>query len=306
MLRPYNPNLDVKPFEVLSCVDYGDIAIVPGFTERSLRRDRGGRRADRRGGRRPAPGRRRPRLHAAPPPRDAVARPGRGHRLRLAHRRLGLVLRREVQPRDVDAAGDRGGARRRRPLDRGRAARLALRRATTGRASGRSSGSSTSRPRTSSGSGPAAVAAAIRDRVGDRPAFISFDIDVVDPAYAPGTGTPEAGGPSARDMLAIVRGADRHRLRRVRRRRGHPGLRSGRPDGDAGREPRLRDAVARRARGGRMAPVTAMSRRLASPAAARLPLAGRVSARRPASRSTSTPRARSSSSTPRRPTGSTS
>ena len=54
--------------------------------------------------------------------------------------------------------------------------------------------------------GPTAVAAAIRDRVGDRPAFISFDIDVVDPAYAPGTGTPEAGGPSARDLLAILRG----------------------------------------------------------------------------------------------------
>src|SRR3954465_6239479 len=35
MLRPYNPNLDVKPFDVLSCVDFGDIAIVPGFTERS-------------------------------------------------------------------------------------------------------------------------------------------------------------------------------------------------------------------------------------------------------------------------------
>ena len=45
----------------------------------------------------------------------------------------------------------------------------------------------------------------IRERVGDRPAFISFDIDVVDPAHAPGTGTPEAGGPSAREMLAIVR-----------------------------------------------------------------------------------------------------
>ncbi len=41
--------------------------------------------------------------------------------------------------------------------------------------------------------------------MGDRPAFISFDIDVVDPAHAPGTGTPEAGGPSAREMLAIVR-----------------------------------------------------------------------------------------------------
>ena len=44
--------------------------------------------------------------------------------------------------------------------------------------------------------------------------------------------------------------ADRHRLRRVRRRRGHPGLRPGRPDGDAGGEPRLRDAVARRAADG--------------------------------------------------------
>src|SRR5215211_3507113 len=54
--------------------------------------------------------------------------------------------------------------------------------------------------------GPAAVSAAVRERVGDRPAFISFDIDVVDPAYAPGTGTPEAGGPSAHDMLQILRG----------------------------------------------------------------------------------------------------
>ena len=53
--------------------------------------------------------------------------------------------------------------------------------------------------------GPEAVAARIRERVGDRPAFITFDIDVVDPAFAPGTGTPEAGGPSAHDMLTVVR-----------------------------------------------------------------------------------------------------
>ena len=53
--------------------------------------------------------------------------------------------------------------------------------------------------------GPEAVADRVLDRVGDRPAFLTFDIDVVDPAYAPGTGTPEAGGPSAHDMLAIVR-----------------------------------------------------------------------------------------------------
>jgi agmatinase len=53
--------------------------------------------------------------------------------------------------------------------------------------------------------GTQGVAARIRERVGAGPAFISFDIDVIDPAYAPGTGTPEPGGPSAHDMLAIVR-----------------------------------------------------------------------------------------------------
>src|SRR3972149_11880395 len=35
MLRPYNANLDVAPFEHLSCIDHGDVAIVPGYTERS-------------------------------------------------------------------------------------------------------------------------------------------------------------------------------------------------------------------------------------------------------------------------------
>src|SRR2546430_12122380 len=35
MLRPYNPNLGVSPFEVLSCVDYGDLAIVPGVIQHS-------------------------------------------------------------------------------------------------------------------------------------------------------------------------------------------------------------------------------------------------------------------------------
>jgi agmatinase len=46
----------------------------------------------------------------------------------------------------------------------------------------------------------------IRQRVGDTPAYCTFDIDCLDPAFAPGTGTPVAGGLSSREALAILRG----------------------------------------------------------------------------------------------------
>ena len=46
----------------------------------------------------------------------------------------------------------------------------------------------------------------IHDRVGNAKVFISFDIDFVDPAYAPGTGTPEVGGFTSSETLRIVRG----------------------------------------------------------------------------------------------------
>jgi len=47
---------------------------------------------------------------------------------------------------------------------------------------------------------------ALRQRIGDRPLYISVDIDVLDPAHAPGTGTPEAGGMTSRELLEILRG----------------------------------------------------------------------------------------------------
>ncbi len=46
----------------------------------------------------------------------------------------------------------------------------------------------------------------IRDRVGDNPLYLSIDIDVLDPAHAPGTGTPEIAGISSREMVNILRG----------------------------------------------------------------------------------------------------
>jgi agmatinase len=55
------------------------------------------------------------------------------------------------------------------------------------------------------------VIAAVRERLGDAPVYVSVDIDVLDPAHAPGTGTPEAGGLSSRELLATLRAlADRN------------------------------------------------------------------------------------------------
>jgi agmatinase len=53
--------------------------------------------------------------------------------------------------------------------------------------------------------GTAGVIERIRQRLGGRPVYVSVDIDVLDPAHAPGTGTPEAGGMSSRELLAILR-----------------------------------------------------------------------------------------------------
>ena len=54
-------------------------------------------------------------------------------------------------------------------------------------------------------SSPASVAARIADVVGDGLAYLSFDIDTLDPAFAPGTGTPEIGGLASWQAQAILR-----------------------------------------------------------------------------------------------------
>jgi len=205
MLRTYNANLDVRPFETLSCVDYGDVAIVPGNTQRSFEAI----------------------TAAVTPIVEAGVVPlliGGDHSCTLPHLRAtrsrgpvalvdfdshtdawesyfsekynhGTWMRRAIEEGLVDAAhsievGLRGSLYGLEDWT-GLRDELGLDYLTTEEIFA---------------NGPAAVAAQIRERVGDRPAFISFDIDVVDPAFAPGTGTPEAGGPSAHDMLSILRG----------------------------------------------------------------------------------------------------
>jgi agmatinase len=54
--------------------------------------------------------------------------------------------------------------------------------------------------------GAARVTAELRERIATRPVYVTFDIDAVDPAFAPGTGTPVPGGLTAREALGLVRG----------------------------------------------------------------------------------------------------
>jgi agmatinase len=54
--------------------------------------------------------------------------------------------------------------------------------------------------------GPVAVAERVRTIIGTTPAYLSFDIDALDPAFAPGTGTPEIGGLATWQAQAILRG----------------------------------------------------------------------------------------------------
>ena len=183
MLRPYNPNV-------------GRRAVRGPVVRRPRRhRDRARLRSSRAtsaieaavgeivaGRGRAAPDRRRSRLHPGPPPGDALPRPGRRHRLRRPHRRLGQLLRPALQPWHVDAPGHRGGPGRRRPTRSRSACAGPSTAPTTGRSCGPTSGldylttedvlGTRCRRPPPSGSG---------QRVGDRPTWLTFDIDVVDP-----------------------------------------------------------------------------------------------------------------------------
>jgi agmatinase len=52
------------------------------------------------------------------------------------------------------------------------------------------------------------ITRSIKERVGNAPVYVSIDIDVLDPAHAPGTGTPEAGGLTSRELLLTLRALD--------------------------------------------------------------------------------------------------
>jgi agmatinase len=204
LLRPYHPAHGVDILEAISVADYGDLPVAPGSTEGTYRRIEDG-------------------LAAVV---DAGVFPlvlGGDHSITLAELRAlarvhgsialvqldshtdtwdeyfdqryfhGTTFKRAVEeglidPRASVQAGMRGSVFSASDLDDARALGFTVIPSEELRSLG-----------------PEAYAAAVRERVGDRPVFLSFDIDFLDPAFAPGTGTPEVAGFSTADAVALLR-----------------------------------------------------------------------------------------------------
>ncbi|GAA2802856.1 agmatinase [Nonomuraea dietziae] len=202
LLRPYNPGLDVSPFERLQVADAGDIACNPFNIGEAVETLQDAAAAfDSRlvtiGG---------DHTIALPLLRAVAAKHGPVALLHFdahldtwdtyfgAEYTHGTPFRRAVEEGILDTealshVGIRGPLYGRRDLEEDR--RLGF-------------GILTSRDVMRMGVDE--VVDALRQRIGDRPLYISVDIDVLDPAHAPGTGTPEAGGLTSRELLEILRG----------------------------------------------------------------------------------------------------
>ena len=204
LLRPYHPALDVNVVETISVVDYGDLPVAPGDIEGTYRQIESG---------------------LAPLVQAGVFTLvlGGDHSITLAelralaerHGPLALVLldshtdtwdeyfgqryfhgtpfKRAVEedllePNASLQAGMRGSLYAASDLDDARSLGFTVVPSEELRALG-----------------PDGYARAVRERVGDRPVFLSFDIDFLDPAFAPGTGTPEVAGFSTAEAVGFLR-----------------------------------------------------------------------------------------------------
>ena len=205
LLRPYNPSQDVSIFDYLSVIDYGDVPVVPGYIEESYRRIAEGLEPIHRAGVVPIV------LGgdhsvALPELRAAAA----------AHGPLALVQF-DSHPDTWDAYfGQKHthGTPFRRAVEEGLlkpecSIQVGMRGSLYDFGDWKDSRElgfeliSTDEVREQ---GISETISRIRERIGDSKAYVSFDVDFVDPAFAPGTGTPEVGGFTSREAQEFVRG----------------------------------------------------------------------------------------------------
>ena len=205
LLRRYNPGLGVGIFDYLSVIDYGDVPVVPGYIEESYEKISEGLEPIHRAGVVPVVlggdhSIALPELRAAAAVHGPLAlvqydsHPDTWDAYFGQKHTHGTPFRRAVEEGLLDPSrsiqvGMRGSIYDERDWNDAREMGFDL--------------VPTDEVR---GLGIPAVIERVRERVGDAKAYVSFDIDFVDPAYAPGTGTPEVGGYTSREAQEFVRG----------------------------------------------------------------------------------------------------
>jgi len=204
-LRPaYNPAQDVMVWGALSCVDYGDAPTVPGYIEDTLARIQAYAESIHRGGAIPL----------------GI---GGDHSVTLAELRAAAAVHGPLGLVHLDAHHDVWDSYFGRPYNHGTVFKRACEeglldppRCVQAGMRGSLYGPGDYQVSRDLGMtilpwlelrelGPAAYADLVRRRVGSGPAFFTFDVDFVDPAFCPGTGTPEVGGPTSAEAIDYVR-----------------------------------------------------------------------------------------------------
>jgi len=205
LLRPYNPSQDILIFEHLSAIDYGDVSVVPGFIEESYERIAAGLEP----------------IHRA----DVVPIVlGGDHSIALPELRAAAAVHGPLALVQFDSHADTWDAYFEKKYNHGTVFRRAVEEGLL--VSERSIQVGMRGSLYDSGDleasrelgfdlvttdavrklGIEETIARIHERVGDAKAYISFDVDFVDPAFAPGTGTPEVGGFTSREAQEFLRG----------------------------------------------------------------------------------------------------
>lgn len=204
LLRPYNPRLKVDVVERLSMVDYGDSPTIPGYHVETLQKIEAFLR----------------------PVHEAGAVPlalGGDHSMVLGELRAAAAVHGPLALVHLDAHADvwdqyygvkyfHGTVFKRAVeeglIDPALSVQAGLRGTLYGEsdvAAPRELGFDAIYMEELETMTPVEYGERVRARVGDAPAFLSFDVDFVDPAYAPGTGTPEVGGPTSGQAMAFLR-----------------------------------------------------------------------------------------------------
>ena len=204
LIRPYHPAHDVNVVERLSIVDYGDLPVSPGDTERTYRQVE----------------------EALAPIVDAGIFPaalGGDHSITLPELRVLATKHGPLALVQLDAHADTWdeyfgqkyfhGTTFKRAAEEGvlradKSVQAGMRGsvyAAGDLAGARELGFTVVTSDELRALTPEEYGARVREKVGDTPVFVSFDVDFLDPAFAPGTGTPEIAGFSTADAVAFLR-----------------------------------------------------------------------------------------------------